>query len=119
MENEKIKKDVGFVHDLIFYLQACVSAEHHALESYCATKENIYLELSDKIRRNRSKKMYLFIKESKAQIYCLSKHLMQMAQSCKELANRYSEMGETKLAEECLNESADYEAIFIILNGEK
>lgn len=117
MENDE--KDVGFVHDLIFFLQNAIALEHHALESYSTTKDKIQLDIAEKIRRMRSKKMYTFIKESKNQIYCESKHLMACAASLKELGNRYVERGEKKLAEECFNESADCEAIFILLNGDK
>jgi len=109
-------KDVGFAEDFMFYLQSAVSLEHHCLITYTMTKKNIYLQMAEKIRRNRSKWMYLYIPESKGQVYCISKHLMQGAQSLKEMGNRFVEKKETKLAEECFKESQECEAMFILLN---
>ena len=79
-------------------------------------KCSIYFEINEKVRKARSKWMYRLIKESEGQIYCLSKHLMQMSQSAKELGNRFVEKDDPKLAEECFNESVEWEAIFFILN---
>jgi DNA polymerase III gamma/tau subunit len=115
---EKDKKDVGFIQDFIFYLQNAIALEHHLIESYSVTKDKIQMDMAERIRRNRSKWMYRFIKESKNQIYCESKHLMAMAQSMKELGNRYIEQEERELADECFQESADCEACFILLNKE-
>ena len=120
MENDK--KDVGWIFDFMYYLQSAVSLEHHAIESLSnSTDKNmkkLWLEIAEKTRRNRSKWMYRYISEGGGQKYCASKHLMQMAQSLKELGNRFTERKEYKLAEECFNESQECEAIFILLNEE-
>lgn len=116
---ENDTKDVGFIHDFIFYIQNAIALEHHCIESFSITKDNLQLEIAEKVRKQRSKKMYQFVKESKNQIYCESKHLMACAQALKELGNRYIEKKEQKLAEECFNESAEMEAIFILLNEDE
>ena len=113
---ENDKKDVGFIHDLIFGLQNLISIEHHCIESYSTTGRKIYLEIATKIRRNRSKWMYKFIKESDGQNYCISKHLLASAQAMKEIGNRFIEQNDEKSAKECFDESTDYEGIFILLN---
>jgi hypothetical protein len=115
MDNDK--KDSGWIFDFMAYLENAIALELHCLSSYSKSRNPLQLEIATKTRRNRSKRMYEFIKESEDQIYCESKHLLACACTLKELANRYLETGEKKLAEECLEESADCEAIFIILNG--
>lgn len=110
------KRDVGYIHDFIFYLQNVIALEHHCLESFSITRDKLQLEIAEKVRRQRSKKMYNFVKESKNQIYCESKHLLACACALKELGNRYLEKDDKKLAEECFNESAEMEAIFILIN---
>ena len=116
MENEIIKKDVGFLQDAILYLANAIALEWHCLESYSLTKDKIQLQIAERVRRQRSKFMYQLVPESKNQIYCESKHLLACAVSLKELSNRYVEKGEKELAEECLKDSMDMESIFILLN---
>lgn len=117
MENDG--KDVGMIHDVIFFLQNAIALEHHCIESYSLSKDKIQLEIANKIRRIRSKKMYQIVKKSKNQIYCESKHLLACAMALKEVGNRHIESGEEELARECFEESADCEAIFILLNQVK
>ena len=116
MENDK--KDVGWIFDFMFFLKNAIALENHFLESFAVTKDKIQMELAEKIRHNRSKWMYKYIKESKNQIYCESKHLLACAMALQELGNRFTERKEYKLAEECFNESQECEAIFILLNEE-
>lgn len=117
MQNDK--KDVGFLQDFIFYLQNAIACEHHCIESYAISGDKLYLEIAYKIRKERSKWMYRYIKESKNQKYCISKHLMACAQAMKELGNRYIETKEKNLSEECFKDSVDCESIFILINEEE
>jgi hypothetical protein len=110
-------KDVGFAEDWIFTVQNLVSAEHHAIESWCQTKDVIFLELNKKLREYRSKLLYMFTPENKSQTYCINKHLHGSAQGLKELGNRFTENGEDGPAKEMFEISQDIEAIIILLNG--
>jgi len=110
------KKDVGFLADAMFYLQNAISAEHHCLMSFSSTNDNKWLELAKMIRENRSKYLYMLAPDGNGQSYCFMKHIMACAQGIKELGNRFLENGDKKSAQECFKESADYEAIFILIN---
>lgn len=119
---EKDNKDVGFLADAMFYLQNAISAEHHCLMSFSLTKEEKWLELAKMIRENRSKYLYMLAPEGKGQSYCFMKHIMACSMATKELGNRFLESEDKKSAEECFKESADYEAMFVLINqqgGEK
>lgn len=111
-------RDVGWIHDLIFGLQNLIASENHAIESFSSSKKEIWLELAEKIRKNRSKWMRIFIKKANDQRYCFSKHILASSMAMKELGNRYQTQGEKELAKECFEESADYEAMFILINQE-
>lgn len=113
------KKDVGFIDDAIFYLQNMIAAETHALESYVSTKDEKWIDIAKKLRRNRSKRMYRLIPENQGELYCLSKHLLACSMALKELGNRYTEDDEEELAKECFKESTLYESLFKLLIGGK
>lgn len=115
---EKDNKDVGFLADAMFYLQNAIAAEHHCLMSFSSTNEEKWLELAKLIRENRSKYLYMIVPEGGGQKYCFSKHIMACACSIKELGNRFLESGDKENAEQCFKESADYEAMFILINQE-
>lgn len=114
---EKDTKDVGFQSDAMFYLQNAIASEHHALMSYATSKNERWIQLSKMIRENRSKYLYMLVKEGNGQAYCFSKHIMACAMATKELGNRFLEMGKKELAEECFKESSDYEAMFVWVNS--
>lgn len=116
MENDK--KDVSMGNDFIFFLQHAIALENHCLESYAETKDSDQLEIAMRTRRIRSKWMYKFVKESKNQIYCESKHIPGCVQALKEMANRFYEYNELELSKECLEDSAIFEAIFFLINEE-
>lgn len=112
-------KDVKILDDAILYLQNCIACENHAYESYTSTKDEKFLDIAKRIRRNRSKLMYKIIPQSKAEIYCICKHLLAMAMALKEISSRYSEGDEKELAKECLEEASTYEQLFKLLAGGK
>jgi len=108
-------KDVDMAEDASFFLQHALAAENHCQMSYMSTKDDVWIEIADMIRGDRSKLMYKLIKESKAQTYCISKHLLAMSQAMKELANRYTELKDTQSVKECLEASKNYEALFRLI----
>ena len=111
------KKDVSFLDDAILYLQNAIAGENHAIESYITTKDENWLDIAKKIRRNRSKRMYELIPEGKGELYCFCKHILACAMALKELGNRYIESNEEDLAKECFEESSLYESLFKFLIG--
>lgn len=113
MKNDK--KDVGYLDDAILYLQNMIAAENHAIESYVMSKDKMWLDIVTKLRRNRSKRMYELLPESKDERYCLAKHLLACATALKELGNRHLEENEEKLAKECFEEANLYESLFKLL----
>lgn len=113
------KKDSGFIDDASSLIQNATSAEYHCQMSWATTKDDIYIEIADMLRRDRSKLMYNLISESKAQNYCIIKHTLTVSQNYKELANRYTEMGLIEQARECLEASGRYEALFRLLRERK
>lgn len=117
MENDN--KDVGFIEDSATLIQNAVAAENHAQMSWISTKDDFYLELSDMIRRDRSKLMYSLIPESDAQDYCIVKHTLVMAQNYKELANRCTELKLIDQAKENLEAAGRYEALFRLIRDRK
>lgn len=114
-------KDVGLGEDWAYAIQNLISAEHHAIESWCQTKDRTFLEINEKVRHLRSNLMYHFTPENRGQTYCLTKHLLASAQALKELGNRFTEKGNDTLAEDLFKQSQEMEAIIILLNefGEK
>ncbi len=116
---EKDKKDVGFVDDAILYIQNMIASENHAIESWGETKDDKWLDILKKIRRNRSKMLYKLVPENKGELYCFSKHILVSAVALKELGNRYTESKEDKLAKECFEEASLYEKLFKLLIGGK
>ncbi len=113
---EEDGKDVAFLSDAMFYLQNAISAEHHCLMSFSTTKNEKWLELAKMIRENRSNYLYIFAPEGQGQSYCFMKHIMACAMATKELGNRFLERGDKKKAEDCFNESADYESMFVLIH---
>jgi hypothetical protein len=112
------KKDVGFFEDAILYLQNAIALENHAIESYSSTKDKQFLDIAFFVRRKRSVILNMITKESKGQIYCINKHALACAMALKELASRFSEEGDNKMAEECINDATSFEAIVLMLNQE-
>ena len=108
--------DVKIADDFAFYISNAVALEWHLLNSYSETKNEEFLEISKEIRKNRAKWLDLFTKKNSSQLYCSNKHILGCVCGLKELANRFLEGNEKKLAEECLVESKLYENIFVELN---
>jgi len=94
-------KDVGFLDDLIFGLEHAIGAEEHAKQSYVMTKDDKWLDIAKKVRRERSKLMYGLIPKTKDETYCFVKHLLGWAMSLKEIGDRYIEDNNLDLAKEC------------------
>lgn len=113
-------KDVGFIEDAATHLQNCIAAENHALMTHIATKNKIWMDVADMIRRNRSRLLYKMVPEGKGQLYCLAKHVLIMAVTAKELAIRYKEEKKDGEAQEMIEDAANYEALFRLIcnNGE-
>jgi hypothetical protein len=109
-------KDVGEIHDAIFYLQNLIALEHHALESFASTKNETFIQIAEECRKKRSKIMYSMIKESKDQRYCMSKHALACAMACKELGNRKQTDKKYIESKEYFDDSAFFEALFILIN---
>ena len=112
-------KDVTEFDDIILYLQNAIACENHCYESYVSTKDKKYLDIAKRIRVKRSELMYKIIPKSKAEIYCICKHLLAMAIALKEISSRYVEDNEQDLAKEFLEEASTYEQLFKLLAGGK
>lgn len=124
MKDKKYKlneKDVGFMDDAIYYLENCIHACNHAIESYVMTKKDFWIDIAMKLRRNRSKWMYKFLEGQKVEDerYCLNKHLLACAEALKEMGNRFFEEKQINLAKECFEEAVSYENIVKLLIGGK
>lgn len=109
-------KDVGFLDDVLLFLQHGICAEDHAIQSHEMTKDENWLDLAITIRRMRSKWQYRFIPEKNDERYCFTKHCLGMAQTLKEMGNRYTETNEDKLAKECFSDAVLLERMFKFLS---
>ena len=95
MAKDKLnEKDVGFIDDAIFLLEHAIGCEEHAMANYEISKDERWLDILTKLRRERSKLLYELVPETNDETYCLCKHLLGRAMGRKELANRYLEMKE-------------------------
>ncbi len=115
------KKDVGMMSDILFILQNQVALEHHAVLSYAETKNELWIDVTTKVRQMRSQLLNRIIKEGGGQKYCGCKHASAIAMGYKEIGNRHIELGDKEYAKECFYNSAIFESLFEIIRnmGEK
>lgn len=107
-----MSENVGMVADFMFFLQGCVGFEHHS--SHAKSEESI--NAFNEVRNIRSKWMNRFVEESEEELYCRTKHLMQISQGLKEMGVRFMKEGKIDLANECFEDSKTMEALLLLLN---
>ena len=112
------EKDIGFIDDAIFYIQNAVASQHHAVNTYNQTKKKEYLDVAKYARRRRSKIMERITK-AEGEVYCLTKHLLAMAQAARELGDRMNEEGDDTFSKELYEDAGILESVVKLINSEK
>lgn len=112
------KKDVGFLQDSVNVLGNMINAENHAINSALITKNDLFLEIAEMIRKDRSEILYSLVKENNGESYCLSKHILASANGLKELGNRLIEKDDKIGAKKMFERAETYEKLFILINQE-
>lgn len=101
--------DVGFIDDMLGFIEASTGSEKHCASSYAETGDASWLQLLKKIRRDRGEALSLIIPKSDAQLYCYSKHTARMSEHAIEIANRFNEEGNDEMAKEYYQKADVYE----------
>lgn len=112
-----IEKDVGMVEDLIFGLKNLCAIEEHCINSYDMSKDLLFMEILEEVRRIRTKYLSILTKEDNFQGWCISKHLLCSAMSIHEVGTRFLSTDQKNKADLCFKDSSDLIKIFMILNG--
>lgn len=109
--------DVGFIDDILFGIEHAIGAEEHCKQSFVMDKDERWLDILKKIRRERSKLMYRIVPQANNESYCTIKHMLGWAMSLKEIGDRYLEERKKNLAKECFELAQLLESVVKLLIG--
>jgi hypothetical protein len=117
VKKEKLnEKDVGFNEDAINVLCNLIHIEWHSLKSYFSTSDEDWLRINEEARKDRTELMDYIIKESEGDLWCFSKHDLNIILGYIELANRKYSIGEKEEAIKYLDKSKKWLGLFMVKN---
>ena len=118
--NKENKLDLSSGEDLSIGLMNLISLEEHAYFSYIKTGDEKFLELLEKTREIRKEHLKKIVKESDAEVWCMSKHLLASSMRLIEVGNKFLKEGKKKEAEKLYEDAFELYSMFWQLNlGEK
>jgi len=116
-KTKSIEKDVGFVEDCFESCKNMVAFEAHCIGSFGSTNEEKYLENLKWMRSLRTKYLNMITPNSKAQEWCMAKHLCLTAMTLQELSTRFLSINDTEKAKQAAKDSTEVYLKFLELNG--
>jgi hypothetical protein len=109
-------KDNGFNEDLIKVLQNLVHIESHCIDSWIKTKDDLWLQVNEEARKDRTELLDLIVKKSEGEEWCLSKHTLVVILGLIELGNRKYSSGEIEEGKKYFDKAGKWLGIFLVKN---
>lgn len=116
LKKQENEKDVGFNEDAINVLANLIHIEWHSLKSYFSTSNEDWLKINDEARKDRTELMDLLITEHDGDLWCFSKHNLNIVIGYIELANRKYSEGKMEESKNYLEKSKKWLGLFMIKN---
>lgn len=87
--DDKKKFDLTNKEDLSIAVMNLISIEEHLAFSAMKTKKQIYLEILEPMRKIRIELMKILLKNTEAELWCISKHLLAGTMRLMEVSTKY------------------------------
>ena len=117
IKNEKMIKDVGFNEDAINVICNLIHIEWHSLKSYFSTSNDDWLKINDEARKDRTELMDLLITNHDGDIWCFSKHDLNIVVGFIEIGNRKFSEGKIEEAKNYYDKSKKWLGLFLVKNN--
>ncbi len=114
--NKENELDLSSGEDLSIALMNLVSLEEHAYFSYIKTGDKKFLELLNKVREIRKEHLKKIVKESDAEIWCMSKHLLASSMRFIETGNKFLKENKEKEADKLYKDAFELYSMFWQIN---
>ena len=112
---EQDGKDISEEADTMDFLEDAIAMEKHLKRSYSFTKNVIFLQLAENVRKKRSAILYQLVTGNGGEIYCSSKHALGCAKRLEEMADRKLDKKDIESAKKLMDFSVDFEVMFHII----
>jgi len=111
-------KDLTSREDLSLAVMHLISLEEHLIFSTIKTKNEIYLNILQEIRKIRIELMKKLVVNTEGELWCISKHLLSGTMRLIESSNKYLQ-NDKKFANKLLENAFDLYSLFWFLQSDK